>query len=185
MAHQYRSAFRLRSLVLAALAVLVSASAVAQWQWVDATGRKVFSDTAPPPGIPDKNIFKRPGLRSDQTPVTAAPAESDGETGENTTVKVPPSPASSGIDKGLEIKKKKAEAEELAEKKVEVERIAKARASNCVQANKAKKTYDSGVRIVTTNDKGEREFVDDAKRAAEVKRLESIIRSDCGPMPAQ
>lgn len=185
MAHQYRSAFRLRSLVLAALTVLVSASAIAQWQWVDATGQKVFSDTAPPPGIPDKNILKRPGGRSGQAPVTIAPPASDDETGKTAAVEAPPPPVPSGVDKALEAKKKKAEAEELAKRKAEVERISKARAANCEQAKKAKITYDSGVRIVTTNEKGEREFVDDAKRAAEVKRLEGIIRSDCGPMPAQ
>jgi hypothetical protein len=35
------------------------------------------------------------------------------------------------------------------------------------------------VRVARMNDKGEREYMDDAARAAETKRLEGIIASDC------
>ena len=41
------------------------------------------------------------------------------------------------------------------------------------------RTLDSGVRIARTNEKGEREFMDDAARAAEAKRTQDIIASDC------
>ena len=172
-------------MALTAVTLLVSASAIAQWQWIDPAGQKVFSDTAPPPGIPDKNILKRPGMRGDQVPAAATPDASEAAAAKSSTADTPPIPAPSGTDKTLEAKKKQAEAAELAKRKAEIERVAKARAENCEQAKKAKKTYDSGVRIVITNDKGEREFVDDAKRAAEVQRLEGIIKSDCGPMPVQ
>jgi hypothetical protein len=37
------------------------------------------------------------------------------------------------------------------------------------------------LRISQTNAKGEREILDDAQRAAEVKRIEKIIASDCKP----
>jgi hypothetical protein len=35
--------------------------AIAQWQWIDGQGRKVFSDRAPPADIPAKNILRSPG----------------------------------------------------------------------------------------------------------------------------
>ena len=35
------------------------------------------------------------------------------------------------------------------------------------------------MRIARTNEKGEREVLDDAARASEVKRAQSIIDSDC------
>jgi hypothetical protein len=44
---------------------------------------------------------------------------------------------------------------------------------------------DSGVRLATTNAKGEREIMDDKVRAAESRRMEGIIRSECGPLPKQ
>ena len=44
---------------------------------------------------------------------------------------------------------------------------------------KSKGTLESGVRIATTNAKGEREFMDDKTRAAEMQRIEAAIRSDC------
>ena len=36
------------------------------------------------------------------------------------------------------------------------------------------------MRMATTNAKGEREIMDDAARAAEVKRIDEIMQSSCG-----
>jgi hypothetical protein len=35
-------------------------TALAQWQWIDKDGRKVYSDRSPPSDIPEKNILKMP-----------------------------------------------------------------------------------------------------------------------------
>ena len=43
----------------------------------------------------------------------------------------------------------------------------------------AKSSIDSGMRMARMNDKGEREVLDDAQRAAELKRVNAIIASDC------
>ena len=40
-------------------------------------------------------------------------------------------------------------------------------------------TMQSGVRIQQMNAKGEREFLDDAGRAAETQRLQGVIAADC------
>ena len=63
MSLQRRPTLSARS-VLALLALFSSLSAQAQWQWVDGTGRKVFSDTPPPADLPEKSILKRPGATS-------------------------------------------------------------------------------------------------------------------------
>ena len=168
-------------MALVVLTSVMSASALAQWQWVDNTGRKVFSDTAPPPGIPEKNILKQPGAKA--TVVTpAAPTDAEDKAKTSATPSPALSPASTGKDEALETRKKQADEAEKAEKKAAADRLAKARADNCAQAKQGKATYDSGVRVVITNAKGEREFVDDAKRAEQVKRLNEIIQSDCGPV---
>jgi len=166
-----------RALVLAALTSIACGAALAQWQWVDGAGRKVFSDTPPPAGTPDKNILKRPGLARLAT--AATPVTSTAVVSATATL----APKLSGKDDQLEAKKKQAEEAELAKKKAETEKLAKARAENCERAKAAKGTLDSGIRIATTNAKGEREILDDKARANETKRVDDLIRSDCGPMP--
>lgn len=150
---------------------------MAQWQWVDETGRKVFSDTAPPISVPDKSILKRPG----SPPNTSATDTNTPATGNNaaTSLNTGTAPKLSGRDDELEARKKQAEEDEKAKKKADEERQAKVHAENCERAKRAKITLDSGIRIATTNAKGEREILDDAGRAAEAKRLDGIIRAEC------
>lgn len=158
-------------------AVLTSVSAVAhaQWQWIDHEGHKVFSDRAPPADIPDKNILKRPQGRI--AAPADAPAKDDAPAapgaGQVADSKAP------GMDKDLEAKKKQAAEAEAAKRKAEEERITKAKIENCARAKQAKTSFDSGVRISRTNAAGEREFMDDAARASELKRIQGIIASDC------
>lgn len=157
----------------AVIAVLSSGAALAQWQWVDATGRKVFSDTPPPDSVAEKNILKRPGglARTSASGPAAATTESKDDAAS--------APKPSGRDELLEARKKQAEEAEQAKKKAEAERLSKVRAENCERAKSAKATLSSGVRLATTNAKGEREIMDDAARAREAKRLDDIIRADC------
>jgi type IV secretory pathway VirB10-like protein len=167
---------------LAAVVLMVASSAaMAQWQWIDGTGRKVFSDTPPPAGIPDKNILKQPGAR-------AAPAAQAPQTDAAAASLAPAAPAAPkppAKDEQLEARKRQAEAAEEAKRKAEDLRIAQLRADNCERAKRAKATLDSGVRIATTNAKGEREIMDDNARNAETKRLNEIAQKDCGPAPAR
>jgi len=155
----------IRPLICLALC-LYALTASAQWQWMDKDGRKVFSDRAPPSDIPEKDILKRPGSRGVSAPV-AAPATA-----------VPAAPAA-GVDKSLQEKKRQAEDAEAAKRKADEERNARAMADTCSRAQQAKSGLDSGARMARTNEKGEREFLDDAARAAEGERLQSIINENC------
>lgn len=159
----------------AVIAVFSSGAALAQWQWVDATGRKVFSDTPPPDSVAEKNILKRPGALT-RAPAAAPTAGTTTEPKDDSAS----APKPSGRDELLEARKKQAEEAEQAKKKAEAERLSKVRAENCERAKSAKATLNSGVRLATTNAKGEREIMDDAARVREAKRLEDIIRADCG-----
>ncbi len=173
---------RLAARATFALAIALTLPAAwAQWGWVDNSGRKVFSDTAPPASIPDKNIIKRPGNTSPAPAAEAAPNGSTSAAAPATpsTAATPAAPKVAEKDAELEARKKQAEAAEEAKRKAEEERIARARADNCERARKSKAALDSGVRIATTNAKGEREFLDDKARAAEMQRIEAAIRSDC------
>lgn len=177
------------------LALLSALSAQAQWQWMDKDGRKVYSDRPPPADVLDKNIIKRPPGRA--APVAAAEvAPADGAPQAAVTAAATAASAAkaatggnvpklSGLDKELDEKKKKAAEADLAKRKVEEDRLAKARADNCVRAKNAKTSLDSGSRIGVTNAKGEREIMDDAARAAENARIQSVISSSCGTAAPQ
>lgn len=162
------------------LACALPAISFAQWQWIDNNGRKVFSDQSPPADIPARNILKQPGVKGAAAPEPVAAAAS-----QPAKAAALPSPKLSGKDKQLEDKKKQAEAAEAEKKKALEEQAATMRAENCQRAKRSKAMFDSGTRIARMNDKGEREILDDAARAAETRRLEGIIASDCKPAGAQ
>lgn len=166
---------KMYKLALVALACTWSAGALAQWQWLDKDGRKVFSDRAPPVDIPQKSILKQPGvplpvLASEPAQASAAPA---------IAVPAPPLPQLSGKDKALEAKKAAAEAAEAAQKKAEEAKVAAARADNCSRAQRAQTTLESGKPLRQTNAQGELVFLDEAARATELRHLQGIIASDC------
>ena len=163
------------------LACVFSLQATAQWQWVDKDGRKVFSDRAPSLDIPEKNILKRPHESAVQPSVTRSAAGSaTGSTGDAAKPAAPgASVAAKGVDKELQARLAKEEAEKAAKEKAYAQKVAADKAENCTRAKQAKATLESGQLMKTTNGKGEQVYMDDAKRSAEVKRAESIIASDC------
>ncbi len=169
-------------LTLLGLALALPHVCFAQWQWIDKDGRKVFSDQPPPPEVPAKSILRQPGPKAHAAVATEPASAPDTAASASQAAKSAASaPKLSRKDKELEEKKKKAEAAEAEKKKEKEEEIAKARADSCDRAKRAKASFDSGVRISRMNDKGEQEFLDDAARASETKRLQGIIANDCKP----
>ncbi|MBG6073631.1 MULTISPECIES: DUF4124 domain-containing protein [unclassified Polaromonas] len=169
--------FLTRTLILALAGCVLTIPALAEWQWLDKDGRKVFSDQPPPIDTPQKNIIKKAEFKADtrsQDVAAGMPALAASAPAVKTSM-----PKLSGKDKELEAMKKKADMLDETKKQAEVEEFAKSRADNCERAKKAQASLNSGIRIATTNTKGEREYMDDAARSAETKRLQSIAESDC------
>lgn len=169
--------------LLVAMLTGLSFAASAQWQWIDKDGHKVYSDRAPPTDIQDKNILRRPGnAKRPGMPVSDVAPETDAAASAQQAA-LPVLPASGGktgaLDKELEAKKKQAQEAEAAKRKAAEEQVTKAKIENCARAKQAKVTYESGVRIGRTNAAGEREFVDDAARAEELKRIQAVMARDC------
>lgn len=153
-------------LLLLVLACTWAVGASAQWQWMDKDGRKVFSDRPPPPDIPEKSILRQPR----QAAPLPAPAPNAAP---------PQAAAPAGKDKQLEENKAKADAAEAAKHKAEEDRMAKARADNCARARQAKLRLAPGQLVGYVNDKGERGFMDEDTRAAELRRADEAIAADC------
>lgn len=183
---QYTAAMTRTRLFLAIAACLVCLSAQAQWQWIDKDGRRVFSDRAPPPDVPPKSILKQPGAAPGSTaaPVAAraavpAGAASAAAAAASAAAPSVAAPTLSGVDKELTDKKKQAEAAIAAQARADEERVRKAKADNCERAKANKTLMDSGVRVSRTGASGEREILDDAARAAELKRIQAVMDANC------
>jgi hypothetical protein len=162
---------RLHAWILVGFSMLLAAlPAAAQWKWKDARGQVVISDVPPPREIPDRDVLQKPDLVSrrpaaNPTPVASAPA--------------PDTVAKARVDPELEARKKKTEQEQNDKAKAEEEKVAVQRAENCRRARSHMASLDSGIRLSRTNEKGEREILDDKQRADEIQRTRQIIASDC------
>ncbi len=173
---------KMHKLLLLAVACTWALGAAAQWQWIDKDGRKVFSDRPPPSDIPAKSILKQPGGSAAvriAPDAGAAASGTDDAAAPAVAAKAPARPASTGKDKELEEKKAQAEAAEAAKKKAEEEKLARAKAENCTRARRAKADLETGRPTMQVNAQGERVYMDEANRNAEIKRSSDVIAADC------
>jgi hypothetical protein len=170
----------LLALVAAVATGLLALPAEAQWKWKDKSGRVQYSDLPPPPGTPDADILGRPGAGA-RRPVPASPAalEAAGLAASGAVAASAPALQPRTADPELEAKRKIAEQEQQKKVKELEAKLASAKADNCARAKGSLQTIDSGIRLARTNEKGEREFLDDAQRGAERKRAQDAIASDC------
>jgi hypothetical protein len=144
--------------------------AAAQWKWKDARGQVVISDTPPPRDIPERDVLQKPSMvvqRAAAQP-TPAPSAPSAET-----------VAKAKVDPELEARRKKGETEQQEKVKADEEKVAMQRAENCQRARAHMTSLESGMRLARTNEKGEREILDDKGRADEMQRTRQIISSDC------
>jgi hypothetical protein len=162
---------QLRGALLALAAAALALPSAAQWKWRDAQGRVQYSDRPPPNDVRDRDILTRPAaVPAAQRPATPASAAAGTPAG---------SASAPTSDPTLEARKRQAESVQDQAKRDEEARVARQKIENCARAKEYARTVESGQRIARTNDKGEREFLDDAQRAREAARTRDIIASDC------
>jgi hypothetical protein len=163
------------------IAAVLMQPAQAQWKWRDKNGQTQYSDLPPPANVPEQDILSRPAgggaRRTASTSATsaAAGAASAASAGASTTTALAPKT----VDPALEARRKQAEAEQADKKKADEAKVAAAKAENCTRAKEQLRSVDSGLRLARTNEKGEREILDDQQRAQEAKRIRDIIASEC------
>lgn len=175
-----------RQSVLALVCLLAAVTAAqAQWAWRDKSGQVTASDRPPPKDIPDRDIIKRPAERRGAAPDGAAAAAARLAASATASAAsaasapaTPPGPKTA-LEAQVEARKKAAEQERATKAKAEEEKNALAKADNCKRARSQVATLDSGQRMARINDKGEREVLDDAGRAEEMRRSRGVITSDC------
>ncbi|MBW8757350.1 MAG: DUF4124 domain-containing protein [Burkholderiales bacterium] len=173
-----KTALSLAACVLALAAA--GAHAQALWKWRDASGQLHISDKAPPPGTPAKDILAAPpgGVLPPPAALIPKPA----------SAAEAPAAGGSAAESALDRRKKAVDQEKADREKAERARLeasnAAIRKDNCARAQGALHTLQAGGRMARMNDKGEREFLDDAARADETKRAQDAIAANCGAAPA-
>jgi hypothetical protein len=122
--------------------------------------------------VQDKDIVERPSapVRRASPPAPAPVAAS---------APVAPPALAQRTDPELEARRKKAADEQAAQQKAQQEKEAAQRAENCARAKNHLAALNEGFRITRTNEKGEREILDDKGRAEEMQRARQVIASDC------
>jgi len=157
----------LRLALLVALLATAWLPAQAQWMWRDKDGRVTASDLPPPRDIGEKDILQRPDLTARKPPPAASAAVAVVQGG-----KAPADPQ-------LESRRRAAEQDQQAKAKADDDKLAQQRTENCRRARGHLTALEGGQRIARTNDKGEREVLDDKGRAEEMRRANDVVASDC------
>ena len=174
-----RSTLRRVSLAatLGMLAVLYALPAAAQWAWRDSTGRTVYSDQPPPASVKPSQVLRQPSTQSFGTPAadnTPAPeTKGDGKD----------APKTSGpktlAEREMESRKRSQEAAENEKKQAEEQARTEQVAAECQRMRGYLRSLEDGQRIARTDAQGNREFLDDAQRASEVRRVRDGISRNC------
>lgn len=148
--------------------------ASAQWKWRDGTGQINASDRPPPKDVADKDILERPNLNPRRNAQASAPAASAAATPVATAT-----PAKTALEREVEARRRASEQESAAKNRAEEERLSQQRAENCRRARSHIAALESGQRMARTNEKGEREVLDDKMRAEEMRAAREVVSSDC------
>ena len=145
----------LQAFFLVALCFFTVTVHAAMYRWVDKEGKTHFSDQ-PPTDVESKSVNSKPASG------TGSPAA-----------------VKSYQEKDQEFKKRRIEEQE-AEKKQKVELSnTQAKQKNCSDAKSRLALLQAGGRIAKTNEKGEREFLNDKDRESGIREAERSVSEWC------
>ena len=175
-------------------------TAQAQWAWRDANGEVTYSDTPPPSDVSRSNILREPTSVSTPSPDTSpspaapsAPSSGPGPTPVSPRVGAgaasPPPPASQATkpvpapktlaEQDADFRKRLAEQQKAEEKQTQDEAQASQRADACNQAKSYLDMLQGGTRLLRPDANGERNFLDDDQRSAEIQKTQDVIEKNC------
>lgn len=168
------------TLFAASLAALPAAAQI--YSWKDKEGRVHYGDTPPPTG--EVNLIKGSAATRTVAPAAEAPspelpeaAGTPAATEAPATLEAARPPTLAEREQAFR-ERRAAEAEAQAKAEQEAAREAD-RQRFCEQASNQLAALESGQRISRFNAAGEREFLDDAARSAEIARLQQQRAEHC------
>jgi hypothetical protein len=157
--------------LLAACTLLLGSSlAHAQYAWVDDKGVRHFSDRPPPPSTPAHKILKAPGRNAVAMPA-APPAP--GQAGEPAGPAAKAAPTLAQREAGF--RKRAMQREQQEQEEAAEARRRRDLAEHCQAARDTRAQMASGIRIAKFDAKGERSFMTDEERAAQLARADKAL----------
>ncbi len=153
------------TLLLVAFAFAAGAAQAQIKCWTGADGKRACGDT-PPPGA------KVTTVRTDSAP-TAPPAP------ESKDAKAAPKGPLTPAQQEQEYRKRQADAQKAGAKADQEQKDAQAKIENCNRARAALRTLETGERVVTTDAKGERYFLNDAEIAKQTAVAREQVSQSC------
>lgn len=155
--------FPLRTAWISCVALVIAGTVIAPnadaqvYKYRDpATGKTIMTDN-PPAGA----ARQRPSAKRNNDATGEAEAPGDGTAPQKT----------SGIDPRLEERKREEEAKARAEQEAANAKLEEQKRQYCADLDRNIATLESGQRIAQMNAAGEREFMTDEKRSAEISRM--------------
>ncbi|MCU0803619.1 MAG: DUF4124 domain-containing protein [Burkholderiales bacterium] len=152
----------------AMLAILALPAAAQQYKWKDASGRTQYGDI-PPPGVQAERLSR-------SNVGTVSGGASSAAAGDAAK---PPSGPKSVSEQEQEFRKRRMEAEEKQKKDDKLAQESRLKQENCTRAKQQLASLDSGMRQMRINDKGEREFLDDAQIEAQKADARRAVSEWC------
>lgn len=161
--------------VLGLAAVAYALPADAQWAWRDDTGRTVYSDQPPPASVKPSQILRQPSSQSFGTPAADPGAAPDGKAETKDAPKGPKTLA----EREMESRKRAAEAADAEKKQADEQAQNAQKAAECERMRGYLRALEDGQRIARTDAQGNREILDDAARATEIRRVREAMTRGC------
>lgn len=168
----------LSTLLFLLVAGTVATPAAAQYQWREANGRMVYSDLPPPPSVPPSAILKSP-----HRPAAAASADAPAERTEGAAAASAaaraPAAAKTTADREFDYRKRQLERAEADKKAAEQQARAQRAAAACEESKGEVRTLESGMRVASVNDRGERVVADDSDRNRRLESARQAVKEFC------
>ncbi|MCG3187883.1 MAG: hypothetical protein IOMNBAOH_02563 [Rhodocyclaceae bacterium] len=165
----------MRVLLMAGVAALVGVAQAADvYKYRDASGRIIYSDS-PPPKV--RGAEKLPAVPT--PPPTVRPTDggaADRATAQDSAKSTAPKTLA---ERELESRQRREAEQEKARKAEQEAQQAAMRKQNCDAAQRQIAAIESGQRLARFNEKGEREFLDDAARARELDAARKAAADWC------
>lgn len=147
-----------RALPLLSCLMMSAAIAMNIYSWRDAAGKIHYSD-APPPDARDVRSLKSPAKGEATSAPTAKPR--------------------TAAEMEMDFRKRQNDAKDAGIKAAKEQEEAEQRRSMCQTLRSNLATLQSGVQVARTSEKGEREFIDDTQRAADIEKIRAQLEQAC------
>ncbi len=165
-------------LALTVLFILPMLANAEVYKWKDKEGIMRYTDTPPPPNIKLESIDgKRATKQSNQAPLAPAATAQPVLSKDEMKGKAPNQNAESAEETAAKLRQRNAEIEKNNKKEKEAQ--AKLKEENCKASKANLASYQQGGHVYKMNEKGEREYLDDAGLKAGAEKAQKEVTEYC------